>query len=186
VIARARQVLANGAGTPDEQHTALDIAAETADAAEFDSLLDRARKPQDPLDKERIYDSLSSVADPTLAKRMMAIALTNEVPAGSNAGIISRLAYYHPDLIWSEAVPHLADPAPGMTRDEQWDIIVGIASALSDPDRIPEIQAYIDARVPADARRPFTGAVAAIRENHRIATAVLPALDRWIAAQTKP
>jgi aminopeptidase N len=186
VIARARQILASGAGTPDEQRTALDIAAETADAAEFDSLLDRARKSRDPLDKERIYDSLSSVADPALAKRMMAIALTNEVPAGSSAGIISQLAYYHPDLIWSEAVPHLGDPASGMTRDEQWDVIVATARGLSDPDRIPEVQAYIDAHVPADARRPFVGAVAAIRQNHRIATAVLPALDRWIAAQTKP
>ncbi len=185
-IAHARQLLASGSGTPDEQRTGLAIAAETADAAEFDSLLDRARESGDPLDKERIYESLSRVADPALAKRMIAIALTNEIPAGSSAGMIGQLAYAHPDLVWSQAVPHLADPTSGMTRDEQWDIVAGTARELSDPGRIPEVQAYVDANVSADARRPFVGAIAAIRDNHRIATRVLPALDGWIAAQTKP
>jgi aminopeptidase N len=186
VIARARQLLASGGGTPDEQRTALDIAAETAGASEFEPLLDRARKSQDPFDKQRIYESLSGVADPTLARRMIGIALSNEVPAGSNAGMISALAYYHPDLVWDEAIPHLADPAVGMARDEQWDVIREVASGLSDQGRVAEVQAYIDAHVPADARRPFAGAIAAIQDNHRIATRVLPYFDHWIAAQTKP
>jgi aminopeptidase N len=183
IIARARQTVAGNAGTPDQQRTALDIAAETADAAEFDSLLERARKAGDLLDKEQIYEALSGVADPALAKRMLAIALTNEAPAGSAAGLISGLAYYHPDLVWSEAAPHLTEPALGLARDEQWSVVDVTARELSDPDRIPEVQSYIDANVPADARRPFTGAIAAIRDNQRIATRVLPALDRWIAAQ---
>lgn len=186
VIARARQLLASGTGTPDERQTALDIAAETADAAQFDSLLERARKSEDPLDKERVYGSLSDVADPALAKRMLAIALTNEMPAGSAAEMISEIAANHPELVWNEAVPHLADPAAGMTRDQQWNVVTGTANELSDPDRIAELQAYMDANVPADARRPFIGAIAAIRDNQRIATRVLPALNRWIASQTKP
>jgi aminopeptidase N len=183
IIARAQQTLAGSTGTPDQQRTALDIAAETADAAEFDSLLDRARKAADPLDKEQIYEALSDVADAALAKRMLAIVQTNEIPAGSAAGLMSELAYHHPDLVWSEAVPHLADPGSGMARDEQWDVVQAAASELADPDRIPEVQSYIDANVPADARRPFTGTIAAIRDNQRIATRVLPSLDRWIAAQ---
>jgi aminopeptidase N len=186
IIARSRQTLMSNTGSPDEQRTALDIAAETADAAEFDFLLDRARKAIDPLDKEQIYEALSGVADPVLAKRMLAIARTNEIPAGSAAGLISELAYQHPDLVWSEAVPHLADPGWGMAHDEQWSIVQAAAGELTDPDRIPEVQSYIDANVPADARRPFTGAIAAIRDNQRIATRVIPWLDHWIATQGKP
>jgi len=37
--------------------------------------------------------------------------------------------------------------------------------------------------VPADARKPFLGAIASIRQNQRIAAQVLPQLDTWIAAQ---
>jgi aminopeptidase N len=185
VIARARQMLSNGGGTPDEQRTALDIAAETADAAEFDTLIDRARKSGDPLDKERIYDSLSGVADPDLARRMIAIALTNEIPAGSNAGLLGELAYDHADLVWSDAVPHVKDAASGLTRDQQWEVVEAAAGQFSDPNRIAEVQAYIDANVPLDARRPFVGAIAAIKDNHRIATQVLPSLDQWIASQNK-
>jgi aminopeptidase N len=185
IIARARQTLASNTGTPDEQRTALEIAAETADAAEFDFLLERARNAGDPLDKEQIYGALSGVADPALAKRLLAIALTNEVPAGSAAGLISGLAYHHPDLVWSEVAPHLAEPALGLARDEQWGVVEATARELSDPARIPEVQSYIDANVPEDARRPFTGAIAAIRGNQRITMRVLPALDRWIAQQGK-
>jgi len=185
VIARARQLLASGGGSPDEQRTALDIAAETADPAEFDLLLDRARKSEDPLDKERFYESLSGVADPDLAKHMLTIALSNEVPADSTAELISEIAYEHPALVWSAAVPHLAELSSGMTHDEQWEVATAAAGELSDPARIPEVQAYIDANVPADARRPFTAAIAAIQANHRIATRVLPALDGWIHAQEK-
>jgi aminopeptidase N len=186
VITRARELLAGGTGTPDEQRAALDIAAEAADAAEFDVLLDRARKSGDPLDKERIYESLSAVADPSLATRMIAIALTDEVPAGSNAGMISRLAYYHPDLVWSEAIPHIADPKSGLSRDEQWSVVQAAASNFSDLGRIPEVQGYIDANVPADAHHPFVGTVAAIKDNNRVDVVVLANFDQWIAAQNKP
>jgi aminopeptidase N len=184
VIAHARQLLTANSSTPDEQRAALDVAAETADASEFDSLLDRARKSADPLDKERIYQALSGVADPALARRMIAIALTNEIPAGGNAEMLEQLANYHQDLVWSDAIPHIAGSA--MAHDEQWLVAAGTADNFSDPARIPEVQAYIDANVPADARRPFTGALATIEDNHRIAARVLPQLDRWIAAKTNP
>jgi hypothetical protein len=59
------------------------------------------------------------------------------------------------------------------------------ARQLSDPARIPEVQAYVDQNVPVDAQRPFTGSIAAIRENARIAARVLPELDHWIASQGK-
>jgi hypothetical protein len=185
VIAQARQTLASGSGTAEQQRTALEVAAEQADASEFDTLLDRARKTQDPLDKEEIYEALGNVQDPSLAERMIAIALTNEVPAGSNVDVLVPLGTNHPDLVWTDALPHLADPAAGMTRDLQWALVQAVAEKFSDPSHIADVQNYIDKNVPADARRPFLGTIAAIRDNQRIATRVLPALDHWIAAQEK-
>ncbi|HEX4080408.1 MAG TPA: M1 family metallopeptidase [Rhizomicrobium sp.] len=185
VIATARRMMASGSGTVELQRAALEIAAEAAGPTEFDSLLDRARKTVDPLEKEHIYEALAGVEDPALAKRMIAIALSNEVPAGGNVDVLSELVQNHPDLVWTDAVPHLAEPAAGITRDEQWDVVMETARRLSDPARIPEVQAYVDTNVSPDAQRPFTGAVAAIRQNQRIAARVLPELDRWIASQGK-
>jgi aminopeptidase N len=64
-------------------------------------------------------------------------------------------------------------------------LVTEIAARLSDPARIAEVEAYIDQNVPADAQRPFSGAIAAINQNQRIAARVLPELDRWIASQGK-
>jgi aminopeptidase N len=116
---------------------------------------------------------------------MIAIALTNEVPAGSNIDVLIPLGINHPDLVWTDAVPHLADPAAGLTKDAQWAAVSEIAKRFSDPARITDVQAYIDRNVSPDARRPFLGTMAAIRDNQRIAAGVLPALDHWIAAQKK-
>jgi aminopeptidase N len=185
VISAAQQMVARGTGSAEQQRDALNVAAEAAGPAEFESLLDRARKTIDPLEKEHIYDALGGVQDATLAKRMVAIALSNEVPAGGNVDVLSELADNHPDLVWTDAVPHLADPAAGITRDQRWELVTETAARLSDPARIPELQTYIEQTVPADAQRPFSGAVASISQNQRIAARVLPELDRWIASQEK-
>jgi aminopeptidase N len=185
VIAAARLTVASAKGAADQQRTALEVAAEAASPQEFDSLLDRARKTVDPLEKEQIYEALGGVQDAALAKRMVAVALSNEIPAGGNADVLSELAENHPDLVWTDAVPHLADPTAGIARDQRWELVGQIAGRLSDPARIPELQAYVAQNVPADARRPFSGAIASISQNKRIATRVLPELDHWIASQGK-
>ena len=183
VIARARHLVAQGGGTPEQQRTAIAIDAMQADGSEFDRLLTRARATKDPLDKERIYQSLSGVQDPALAKRMIAIVLGDEVPAGSNAELLIDIAEDHPDLAWREGVPHLAEPAAGIERQEQWQVAASVAGLSADPARIADAEAYEGRNVPADARRPFIGAVASIRRNQRIAAQVLPKLDRWITAE---
>ena len=61
-----------------------------------------------------------------------------------------------------------------------------IAGFSADPKRIAELEAYEARSVPADARKPFLGSIASIRQNQRIATNVLPRLDRWIAAHETP
>ena len=49
----------------------------------FDALLLRAQQTSDPLLKLHLYSALASVADPALARRMIDVALGDEVPAGA-------------------------------------------------------------------------------------------------------
>jgi aminopeptidase N len=183
VIARARQMMAGGSGTPAQKRAALFVAAAQADAAGFDALLARARATRDPLEKLHIYQALGGVQDTALARRMIDIALSDEVPAGSNAGILSPLAANHPDLLWNEAVPRLGEPKAALPKSVQWTVAQAIAGNSSDPRRVDQLEAYEEKNVPADARKPFLGAIASIRQNQRIAAQALPQLDTWIAAQ---
>jgi aminopeptidase N len=185
VVARARQLLRDDTGTATRARGALDIAAAQADPATFDRLVAMARATPDPLDKLHVYAALGGVEDPALADRMMAVALSGEMPSGSNVGVLLALARNHPDLAWNRVIPHLDDPQAGIDRALQWRLAGSIAGLSADPDRLAALQSYVDQNVPAEARRPFAGVMAAIRQNGRITATVLPELDRWIAAQTK-
>jgi aminopeptidase N len=183
VIASARAQLQSAAGTAAELRTAVNIVAAQADAATFDALLARARQTRDPLEKAHLFQALAGVADPALARRMIDVALSDQVPAGSSDGLLLRIAGWHPDLAWELLAPRLDDAQLPLTRVQRWDIAAGVAAGSSDPQRIADLEAYETRSVPPEARKPFLEAVAAIRRNQRIAGRVLPDVDRWIASR---
>lgn len=183
IVAKAKALVEQGGGTPAEQRSALTVAAKYADPAFFDMLLARARATNDPLEKLHLYIALAGVEDPALAKRMIDIALSNEVPAGSNINVLAPIALAHPDLAWSDIVPRLDAPEAGIDQRMRRLVVGFIAGLSSDLDRIADIQAYAEKNIPEDAREPIKGSIASIEAHHRIVTNVLPELDRWIAAQ---
>ena len=159
----------------------MSVVAAHADAATFDSLLNEARKA-DPLEKEHIFEALSAVSDPVLARRMADIALGDEVPAGSGPTLLSRLARKHPDMVWQVVAPRLDDPTLHLDEPERWELAATIAASSAEPQRIADLQAYESRSVPAESRRPLLAAEAAIRENQRMAADVLPQMNAWIRA----
>jgi aminopeptidase N len=183
VIASARQQMESGAGTAADQRTAVNIVAAQADARTFDTLLSRARQTSDPLEKSRLLRALAGVADPALARRMIDVALSDQVPAGTNASLLVRVAHWHPDLAWEVLAPRLEDPELPFAKTQRWEIAREIAAYSSQPQRIADLEAYETRSVPPEARKPFLETVAAIRRNQRVVSRVLPDVDRWITAR---
>jgi hypothetical protein len=186
VIAAARRRFAANSGTSAELRTALNIVAATADSKTFDALLLRAQQTSDPLQKLHLYTALTSVADPALAPRMIDVALGDQVPAGTASDLILQIGDAHPDLTWNVVAPRLDDPQLPLTRDERWRVASEIARQSALPERITDLQAYVERSVPESARKPFLGASADIRRNQRIVTRVLPEIDGWVAARRPP
>jgi len=182
VVASARRLFREGGGDAERQQAALEIVAAHADRAMFEALLARARAATDPLEKQRLYLAMAGVEDPELARRMLVIALGDEVPAGTGRTLLGPLAARHPDLAWREVVPHLAGSTT-LDRRSQWRIAGMLASDSADPARIDELRAWISANVPPEARQPFEGDIASIRNNRRIADEILPEIDRWLAGR---
>jgi aminopeptidase N len=181
VIELARKTLASHTGTAAEQRAALSIVAAHADAATFDTLLGEARMA-DPLEKEHVLLALSGVIDPVLARRMVDVALSDQVPAGSGPLLLSSLAVRHPDMVWHVVAPLLESPTLHLDKAERWELASAIAECSADPGRIRELQAYESRSVPVESRQPFLAAEASIRHNQRMAAKVLPELDAWIRA----
>lgn len=184
-VARAQTMVEHESGTPAEQRTALTIAAAKASPAFFETLLARARSTTDPLVKMRMFEALAGVEDASLARRMVDVIMSDEVPAGTNVGLIIALALAHPDLAWELIVPRLGDPKVGIEKTTQWRVAGAVAGLSTNPQRITDLQAYIDRNVPEDARQPLNGSMDTIRLRHRLATEVLPELDAWITTKTR-
>jgi hypothetical protein len=140
IVASAKALVEQGGGTPAEQRSALTTAAKNADPAFFDMLLARARATNDPLEKLHLYSALAGVEDPALAKRMIDIALSNEVPAGSNINVAFSIALAHPDLAWSDIVPRLDVPEAGIDQRMRWLFAGAVAGLSSDLERIADIR----------------------------------------------
>jgi aminopeptidase N len=183
VIADARRRFDSGQGTPAQLRSVVDIVAVRADTPTFEALLSRAEKAADPLEKLHLFGALADVADPALARRMVDIVMSAQVPAGASAGLITVLARQHPDLVWRELVAKFDDPQLPLSKDQRWSAAAEIAGFSSDTQRIADLQAYEERSVPPEARKPFLGSIASIRQNQRIRASVLPVIDRWIAAR---
>jgi aminopeptidase N len=184
VIADTRRRFDSGQGTPAQLRSAVNIVAAQADAPTFEALMSRAQKTADPLEKLHLFRALADVADPTLARRMIDIVISTQVPAGASANLITVLARRHPDLVWRGLVARFDDPQLPLSKSQRWSVAAEIAGFSSDAQRIADLEAYENRSVPPDARKPFLGSIASIRRNQRIRASVLPAIDRWIAARS--
>ena len=181
-IAWAKKTMDDEAGNPVDRRAALDVVAASADAKAFDALLARARAEKDPLAKQHIFEALAGVQDPALAKRMIEIAFGNDPPAGTTPSLLYELGSNHPDLAWDGAVARLKDPQNAMEQTLRWEIAVGLASGSALPARIAAVEAY-EKSVPEAARRPFLGAIAAIKQNQHIREKAVPEITAWVSAR---
>ena len=87
----------------DAQTTLLTIVGQNADAATFAQLHTLAKDAKDDTFKERCYSALARVRDPQLARQVVQIALSDELPPQSNSlgrRLIFGLAREHPRLSW--------------------------------------------------------------------------------------
>jgi aminopeptidase N len=183
VLASARRRLDSGEGTAGELRTALTIAAVSADIGTFDALLSRAAATPDPLEKQHLFLALAGVSDPTLARRMIDISLSDQVPAGTPPNLIETVARLHPDLVWDTLAPRLDDAQLPFSKTQRWRLAGAIAGFSAKPQRAADLAAYEEHSIPPEARKPFLENIASIHRNQHIAADVLPELDEWIAAQ---
>jgi aminopeptidase N len=181
-LARARRLFSSGEGTAIEQRTALNIVAEAADTATFDTLLAKVRASQDPQEKSRLLRAMAGTRDPALSARMVEIALSPDTPAGSAPSLIGEAGRRNPDAVWKALGPHLGKGGLPMDELDAWLVVTGVASDSFDAARIGDVQRYGETAIPADARRPVVSAVSLIKLNRRVRARTLPQIDHWVAA----
>ncbi len=185
-VAEARtrfvRVLADPASLdPGQRRAVIAIVARNATPQEFDQLAAMVHANPDPLQRQRLLEAMAQVSDPALAARMLDIAIGPDAPAGLAPGLITNVAFSHPDLAWSFMMAHDGKGDIPIDASSQLRLMPGIASASADPKRADELKAWAQKRIDPTSQRPVEAAIAQIRQNAKLSERLKP-LDPWLAA----
>lgn len=186
VVAEANRLYSTGARAATEgplRQTILGIVASNADVAQWDRLRAQARTEQNPLVRSQLYSLLGSARDEALARRALALALTEEPGATNSAQIIGAVSGQHPDLAYDfalenrEAVEILVD-ASSRSR-----YLPQLAAGSSNPATIVKLRDYAGRYMTPQSRAPADRAIAAIEDRIRVREQRLPDISRWFDAR---
>jgi aminopeptidase N len=164
---------------PALRKTILAIVAQHADAATWDRLHAQAKAEKTPLIRDRLYGMLSIAEDETLAKRALALALTDEPGATNSAGMIAGVAWRHPELAYDFAMAHRAQVDKLVDSTSSSRFYPALGGSSFDPAMIGKIKAY-EATIAPGARRPAETVIANIKYRAMIRSQRLPAVDAWL------
>jgi aminopeptidase N len=188
VIAEARRRFAARDTDPTAmpaalRRTVLGIVASHADAATWDTLHAMAQAEKTAQVRDEYYVLLARSEDEALAKRALALALTDEPGETNSASMISGVSGKHPDLAFDFAMQHLAQIDPKVDTTSRSRFYPGIAGGSHDPAMIGKLRAYADAHVAAKSRRATDTAIAGVENAIKVRRERRPELEAWLRSK---
>jgi aminopeptidase N len=144
-----------GSLSADAQTTLLTIVGQNADAATFAQLHALAKGAKDDTFMERCYVALARVRDPDLARQVVKIALSDEIPPQANTlgrRLILSLAREHPRLSWDTYIAH-QDQLMKSISSEDRPLRVAQQTPAVYWDALPldQLEAWVRANIPKGA-----------------------------------
>jgi len=190
VVAEARTRFARFLREPDSlagnlRTPVCAIVGRHADAETWERLHALARAARGIEEQRRYFGALQYVADPALAARTLELSLLDEQSTTFAVRMVTGVAYNgdQPALAWDFARAHadaLLARLPAFSRNTYFS---GVARAFNDAARADELEVFIAAKLPPEARTETERAADQIRFKSALKQRILPELDAWIAKQ---
>ena len=189
VIAEARRRRAAASSDPSAmpaalRRTILGVVAQHANSATWEQLHAEAQAEKTPLIRNQLYDLLASSDDTALARRALALALTDEPGLTNRPAMISRVARAHPDLAFDFALAHIDQVNARIDASSRSRYFPRLAAASSEPAMLDKLDAYAKAHLAATARGDADTSIADIQYRIKVRAQRLPAIDTWLAKQS--
>ena len=185
--ARRRYALPKAAADGDSaelRRSILGVVSRHADAATWGRLRAAAKAEKTPLIRGELYAALATVEDEALARRVLALALTDEPGLATAAAMIAAVSNEHPDLAFDFAVAHRARVNRLVDASVATSYYADLGSHSLDMAMVGKIKAFADAHIPAESRRAAEAAMASVRYRVGVFNDRLPAIDTWL--KTRP
>lgn len=162
---------------------ALQIWANQADDAQWALLHERAKSEAGPVARSQYYRFLGSAANPGLAEKALAIALTDEAPAPMRATLIASVAREHPKLAFEWALAHVDQVNALVDQSARSVFFARLAATSTDAAMADRVQAYAKRNLPAASRGVTLDIVSLIRYRAALRARYSGAIDAWVEAR---
>ena len=186
-VAEARRRYALPASEPGNapalRKTLMVVVATHADAPTWDGLQRAALAEKSPMIKDQLYRSLASAADAALARRALALAMTDEPGATNSAAMLAQVAQRHPDMAFDFALAHLDQVNARVDTSSRSSFFPRLAASSADPATVAKLNAWAGANLAPGSRRDADTAIAGIRDRIKVRSGRLPEIDAWLSAR---
>ncbi|GGE77843.1 M1 family metallopeptidase [Massilia psychrophila] len=187
-IAEARRRYAGAAddeqlNPPALRKTIMAVIAQHADAQTWDGMHRAAKAEKSPMIKDQLYHLLASAGNDALARRALALAMTDEPGVTNSAAMLAQVAQEHPDMAFDFALAHIDKVNQRVDATSRSRYLPRLASGSADPATIGKLNAYAGANFAAGSRRDADTAIAGIRDRIKTRAERLSEIDAWLSAR---
>jgi aminopeptidase N len=187
VVTEAKRRFADFVRDPASLPTALretvtSLAGRHADRATYDTLLGLARRATNTDERVRYYIAAASARDPDLAKEMLALTLTDELPTTLVGRVISTVAGAgeHRDLAWDFVKANFGTLAARQGPSFQDTFPAGLLTFFTDAAHAKELADFAPAHKTSGGRTVAARAYERIMTDADFSAQQLPVVDAWV------
>lgn len=154
--------------------------AANATVAEWELLLDLARREASPVVRNGYIDLLGVAQDDALARRALDLVKAGEFTPPQRASLVSSVASAHPGLAFDFAVANDDLINSFLETSTRAGFVVQLGGRSNNPAMPGRITAYAERRLPASSRAPAVRAVNGIENRAAFAKRLRPAVTLWV------
>jgi aminopeptidase N len=167
---------------PDLQRPVLLVVGRYADAATWEKLHELGLRTTNIAEKQNVYDALASAVDPTLAKKTLQIALTEELPTSRATFLVGKVGRDsdHPELAWQFARENMKALLAKTDALSANHYAPSLFIFFSDPRRVDDLKAFAKANLPPASAKEVTKAVDEIEFRSEFKQRLARQLNAWI------
>ena len=141
----------------------LEVVARNATPATWDALHAAARATPGHVERASLYRLLAEASNEALARRALALAITDEPGKTISASMITTVAQAHPQMAFDFVLSHLAQVNPLVDTSGRSRFVAGLIAESGDEALIPRLEAYGNGTFTPENRKPIESAISRIR-----------------------
>jgi aminopeptidase N len=174
--------------TGDLRGTVLHIVGRDADAATWEKLHELGKAEVSTEQKRALYGALASARSPELARKTLAISLTDELVPRQATRLVHAVGSSgeQPELALEFAQANLDALLAKVGSLDANSYVPGLFRPFADAARADELEAFASAKLPPEAQPQVARAADEIRFKAALKARLVPEIDAWCRARTTP